>query len=137
MMETQLGWSLIVTRFTVPRACAHAEELGIHFLFIPPGLIDEFQPLDRSVFGALKAACRRRRGLHYRSNPFCLRHKKIAAAFLIRAWEGISMEVLDEAWARCDPGLEQDVCASSIHLLIGQSHKFHESRMNISKTIHQ
>jgi hypothetical protein len=34
---------------------ADAEELGIHFLFIPPGLINEFQPLDRSAFAALKA----------------------------------------------------------------------------------
>ena len=34
---------------------ALADELGIVLHFIPPGLTDLLQPLDRNVFGALKA----------------------------------------------------------------------------------
>jgi hypothetical protein len=34
-----------------------AAELGIHSLFIPPGLTGELQPLDRFVFGVMKANC--------------------------------------------------------------------------------
>jgi hypothetical protein len=33
----------------------YAEDLGIHLLFIPPGLTDEMQPLDRFAFGVMKA----------------------------------------------------------------------------------
>jgi hypothetical protein len=35
-----------------------AAELGIRLLFIPPGLTDELQPLNRFVFGVMKANCR-------------------------------------------------------------------------------
>jgi hypothetical protein len=85
---------------------SHAEELGIHLVFIPPGMTDEFQPLDRFVFGAMKSTCRRLYSLHYQSNPFCTMDKKIAAAFLIRAWEGVSPRVLEEAWSIYDPVLD-------------------------------
>jgi hypothetical protein len=37
---------------------AMADELGIVLHFIPSGLTDLLQPLDRSVFGALKAEYR-------------------------------------------------------------------------------
>jgi hypothetical protein len=33
----------------------YAEDLGIHLLFIPPGLTDEMQSLDRFAFGVMKA----------------------------------------------------------------------------------
>jgi hypothetical protein len=100
---------VVLDCYSVHRAEAmrtHAAELGIHFLFIPPGLTDEFQPLDRFVFGAMKATCRRLYALHCRSNPSCAMDRKIAAAFLIRAWEGVSTQVLEEAWAVYDPGDE-------------------------------
>jgi hypothetical protein len=35
-----------------------AEELRIHLMFIPPGNTDELQPIDRAVFGIMKAVCR-------------------------------------------------------------------------------
>jgi hypothetical protein len=75
----------------------YAAELAIHLLFIPPGLTDELQPLDRFVFGAMKAHRRRM----YRRHAAALEplNKQIAAAFLIRAWESVSANVLDDAWA--------------------------------------
>jgi hypothetical protein len=36
-----------------------AAGLGIDLLFIPPGMTDQLQPLDCSVFGALKSICRK------------------------------------------------------------------------------
>jgi hypothetical protein len=62
----------------------YAEELGIHLLFIQPGRTNEWQPLDRSVFGAMKGVCRRVYELYCRSDPFFSVTKKLAAAFLIR-----------------------------------------------------
>jgi hypothetical protein len=35
-----------------------AAELGIILHFIPAGLTDQFQPLDRRVFGCLKSSVR-------------------------------------------------------------------------------
>lgn len=101
---------LVLDCYSVHRTEAmrsHAEGMGIHLVFIPPGLTDEFQPLDRFVFGAMKAACRRLYGSHCQSDPSCAMTRKTAAAFLIRAWEGVSPHVLDEAWSIYDPAIEQ------------------------------
>jgi hypothetical protein len=81
----------------------HAHDLGINLLFIPPGLTDELQPLDRFVFGAMKATCRRLYRMHCDCNPAAHMNQEIATAFLIRAWEGVSPEVMDDAWAIADP----------------------------------
>jgi hypothetical protein len=43
-----------------PEIRTHAESLGIRLWFIPAGHTDELQPLDRAVFGALKATFRHR-----------------------------------------------------------------------------
>jgi hypothetical protein len=36
----------------------YTAELGISLLFIPPGLTDEFQPIDSFLFGVMKGNCR-------------------------------------------------------------------------------
>jgi hypothetical protein len=43
---------------------AHTEELGIPLIFIPPGLTDKLQPLNRFVFGAMKGMFRQLYVLH-------------------------------------------------------------------------
>jgi hypothetical protein len=78
---------------------AYAEDLGIQLLFIPPALTDELQPLDRFVFGVMKGTYRRPYRLHCECNPGAAMSQEIAAAFLIRAWEGVSTGVLDDAWS--------------------------------------
>jgi hypothetical protein len=35
----------------------YAAELGINLFLIPPGLTDEFQPLDRFAFGVMQSNC--------------------------------------------------------------------------------
>jgi hypothetical protein len=77
----------------------HAERLGINLLFIPPGVTEEVQPLDPFVFGAMKATCRRPYRLQCECNPGTKINQEIAAAFLVRAWEAVSPEVLHDAWA--------------------------------------
>jgi hypothetical protein len=70
-----------------------AAELGINILFMPPRLTDELQPLDRQVFGVMKVNRRRL----YRANAAELgaMNKQIATAFLGRAREAVSSEVLN------------------------------------------
>jgi hypothetical protein len=77
----------------------HGTELRINLLFISPRLNDEPQPLDRFVFSVMKANCR----LLSRANAVELgaMNKQIATAtaFLVRAWEAVSPEVLNDAWS--------------------------------------
>jgi hypothetical protein len=85
-----------VHRQETMRKCA--QELGINLVFIPPGLTDELQPLDRFVFGVMKATCRRLYRLHCDGNPGAKMNWHTATAFLIRAWEAVSTKMLDDAW---------------------------------------
>jgi hypothetical protein len=70
-------------------------ELGINLLFILPGLTDELQPLDRFVFGAMKANCRWMYRVQVAEEG--MMNKQVAASFLIRAWERINKAILDDA----------------------------------------
>jgi hypothetical protein len=74
-----------------------AAPLGINLLFIPPGMTDELQPLDRYVFGVMKANCRQSYRRFIQANPEAVVDQQIAAGFLIRAWESVSTQTLDEA----------------------------------------
>jgi hypothetical protein len=87
----------------------YAASIGIQLLFIPPGMTDEFQPLDRYVFGVMKSNCRRSYRRFCQENPEAVMNQQIAAAFLIRAWEAVSPEVLDEAWCIYDEAIEGEL----------------------------
>jgi hypothetical protein len=75
----------------------HAHNLGINLWFIPPGLTDELQPLDHFVFGVMKATCRRLYRMHSDWDPEVQMNKEMAAAFIIRGWDAVTAEVLDDA----------------------------------------
>jgi hypothetical protein len=62
------------------------------------------QPLDRFVFGVMKA-----HGLRYRTHVSSLEKvsKQVAAAFLMRTWEAVSPAVVNDAWA-LSKELEED-----------------------------
>ena len=77
---------------------ALADELGIGLHFIPPGLTDLLQPLDRSVFGALKAERRAiyRRDMSMRDDKRMT--KADFAAYLILAWELVSDRAIVHGW---------------------------------------
>ena len=80
-----------------------AKNLNITLHFIPPGLTDLLQPLDLAVFGALKAEYR----AIYRFEMSQRDDKRMAkadfAAFLILAWELVSVEAVRSGWACYSP----------------------------------
>ena len=71
-----------------------AKNLDVLLHFIPPGATDELQPLDRRVFGVLKATARRL----FRERPTESRNKRQACADLRLAWECLGVDTLEEAW---------------------------------------
>lgn len=77
---------------------AIAKALNIHLYYIPPGCTDLVQPLDVKVFGALKAKARALFRKRYEAAQSPHVTSKDAVQNLIRAWEGISNEVTEEAW---------------------------------------
>ena len=76
-----------------------ADSMNIELIFIPPGQTERFQPLDRAVFGVLKAYLRKLWRVEYSENPSLRFDKTIAVKLLIPAWERISPRVIDRGWA--------------------------------------
>jgi hypothetical protein len=75
-----------------------AADLGIVLKFVPAGMTDELQPLDRAVFGIMKSAMI---GMWRQYCADCetprLTHK-VGAQFLMRAWEMVSARVIANGW---------------------------------------
>jgi hypothetical protein len=83
-----------------------AASLRINLLFIHPGMTDELQSLDRYVFGVMKANCRHSYRRFIQANPEAVVNQHIPAGFLIRAWESVSTQTLDDAWCIYDEEVE-------------------------------
>ena len=77
----------------------YAKNLGIEMYFIPAGLTDKFQPLDRRVFGCLKATARHIFYEQMIENPEMEFTKQKAVESLIYSWEHLSQEVIEDAWS--------------------------------------
>jgi hypothetical protein len=75
-----------------------AARLNIKLYFIPPGMTDAFQPLDRKVFGVLKAYAKRLFLQSITRNPGMMRTKSDAAHDLVTAWSNSSVTTIEEAW---------------------------------------
>ena len=75
-----------------------AKEMNIELHFIPPGMTDEYQPLDRRVFGCLKASGKAKFRQHYREDPSQKFNTKCATDCLLAAWDKLESEVIEEAW---------------------------------------
>jgi hypothetical protein len=80
-----------------------AAKVRIVLHFIPPRLTDPLQPLDRSVFGALKAEYR----AIYRMDMSQREDKRMTkagfGAYLIVAWELVSEGAVRREWECFDP----------------------------------
>jgi hypothetical protein len=75
-----------------------AESLNIQLHFIPAGATDTMQPLDRYVFGAMKASYRR---IYMRRLAEHGPRKLTKRDFLIQlmaAWEAVNVATLARAW---------------------------------------
>jgi hypothetical protein len=75
-----------------------ATALDITLHYIPPGLTDELQPLDRSVFGALKSRAKHLFHERFRLNPFERRTKIHAVQDMVSAWSHLGEATLVAAW---------------------------------------
>ena len=76
-----------------------AENLGIHLVFIPPGMTDHYQPLDRRVFGVLKQYMRLLWRKEYMTDPLQRFSKRKAVQLLVPAWERISPQIIRSGWS--------------------------------------
>jgi hypothetical protein len=84
-----------------------AHYLGIELKFIPAGMTDRLQPLDRYIFGALKACCRRLYDRFCNENPDVRITSEQAVKFLQEAWDKISTQLIKKAWSIYEPSDEQ------------------------------
>lgn len=72
--------------------------LNINLIYVPAGLTDEYQPLDRYVFGCLKSTARRLFRQRVRNDPNVERTKQDAVEDFICVWEALSYEIISIAW---------------------------------------
>ena len=62
-----------------------ANELNIQLHFIPAGMTEKLEPLDRNCFGALKVTARRLFRERDKDDPFAVRTKQDACSDLVCA----------------------------------------------------
>lgn len=75
-----------------------AHELNITLHYIPAGQTDKYQPLDRKVFGGLKATARHLIYQKLSENPENQITKKGSVSELIYSWDHMSVDTILEAW---------------------------------------
>jgi hypothetical protein len=81
-----------------PEIKHHAASLGIRLWFIPAGHTDELQPLDRAVFGTLRAKFRRRFQLECRQHPHHRLSKSGSIEILRQIWERLGGDAISRGW---------------------------------------
>jgi hypothetical protein len=75
-----------------------AEHWRIDLVFIPPGCTDLLQPLDRRVFGVLKAHARQVWRVQYHNSHGGKTTRQMMAKNLIDSWDSVTPEVIRSAW---------------------------------------
>jgi hypothetical protein len=75
-----------------------AEQLGIKLHFVPAGCTDLLQPLDRSVFGALKSTARKLFHDGLVSDPEIQVTKPWAVQLLLKSWKQFARSTVELAW---------------------------------------
>jgi hypothetical protein len=85
-----------------------ARGLGIELVFIPPGATDRLQPLDRRIFGVLKAHARRSWRSYYHATEGGKMTRPMIARALQDAWDRITPSTVESAWDIYDPSWGDD-----------------------------
>ena len=78
---------------------ALAVELNFKLHYIPASMTDYLQPLDRNIFGALKASARKEWYRLYLLDPDHEFNIADACAILIKCWSNLSNNTQQKAWA--------------------------------------
>jgi hypothetical protein len=81
----------------------YAARKGTKLIYIPPGMTDEYQPLDRRVFGSLKARARARFDEQWIRNPGTAITLESAIEILLEVWKSMPQDEIIDAWSRLDP----------------------------------
>lgn len=76
-----------------------ANALNIKLLFIPSGMTDKYQPLDRTIFGCLKAWTKSEISKIFIDEPGCKIGIQKAVQIFLWAWERLNPDVISEAWS--------------------------------------
>jgi hypothetical protein len=76
----------------------HAISLNIQLHFIPAGLTDQYQPLDRRIFGCLKASARGRFMRSAQEERGARVDKQRAVQSLVRSWESLRVSTIWSSW---------------------------------------
>jgi hypothetical protein len=87
---------------------AAAEQWGIELIFIPPGCTDTLQPLDRRMFGILKAYARQLWRTHYHESVCAKTTRAMMAHNLIVSWDWITAEFINSACGIYQVGWGED-----------------------------
>ena len=72
--------------------------MNITLHYIPAGQTDKYQPLDRKVFGVLKAKSRSLIRRKLSENPDQPIKKKDAVADLIACWDSLTQDTILDSW---------------------------------------
>ena len=75
-----------------------AKDLNIILHIIPAGMTDFYQPLDRKVFGVVKAKARKFFRQRHSKESHIKGTKLEACQDMIAAWEGVARTVISSAW---------------------------------------
>lgn len=81
-----------------PVVRAAADHWNIQLVFIPPGCTDILQPLDRRVFGVLKAHARQLWRIHYHETQGTKTTRAMMAENLVISWARIMPHLIESAW---------------------------------------
>ena len=76
-----------------------AQTLNIELLYVPPGMTDKCQPLDRRIFGALKQKAKKHIYQKMSENPGEKIGMAGAVRILVACWEGITPDLVHDAWS--------------------------------------
>jgi hypothetical protein len=87
---------------------AAADHWGVELIFIPPGCTDTLQPLDRRIFGILKAYARQLWRTHYHETEGGKTTRSMMANNLLVAWARITADFINSAWGIYQVGWGED-----------------------------
>jgi hypothetical protein len=92
-----------------------AVSLNINHPFVPAGLTNALQPLDRSIFGALRSHARRLFRCQVRDNQWLRRTKHDAAQDMVAAWVLSYAETLEPVGKFTRTSRGKMILSCSIH----------------------
>ena len=81
-----------------PKVQRTAESLDIELIFVPKGGTGKYQPLDRRVFGALKAKGRAKWSREFARHPGMVCTREMAAGLLLSSWAELSADAVLAGW---------------------------------------